>query len=121
MHGVQQEVTFTQPLTRLIISAIQIHPSQDAVPLVPEAALVGGGEVAPDERLAPQRGRHAAVLALVRPVEPLQTLLQLVQLADLAGNDLQSANKQKNPLIDLRQRLDISKPNYLRSFNHAIL
>ena len=81
----KQEVTFTQPLTILITSATPIRPSQNAVPLVPEAALVGGGEVAPDERLAPQRGRHVAVLALVRPVEPLQPLLQLVQLADLAG------------------------------------
>ena len=53
------------------------------MPQVLVAALEGGGEVASDERLAPRRRRHAAVLPGRRLVELLQPLLHRVQLVDL--------------------------------------
>ena len=53
------------------------------MPLVLEAPLEGGGEVAADERLPPQGRRHAAVLALDRLAERLDALLHRVQLGDL--------------------------------------
>ena len=55
------------------------------MPLALEVSLVSGGEVAPDERLPPQGGRHAAVQALVRPEETLDALLHGVELGDLPG------------------------------------